>query len=59
MLTWLLVNPAAPSRKPRPMVVTAPTVATFLLAEVPRNFKGMWGDRDNRIKSYLVLLSPR
>jgi hypothetical protein len=43
LLTWLLVDPAAASRKPRPKVVAAPTDAMFLLAEAPRHLEGTWG----------------
>jgi hypothetical protein len=38
-----LVDPAIASRKPRPKVVAAPPVATFLLVEVPCHLEGRWG----------------
>jgi hypothetical protein len=43
LLTRSLVNPAVASRKPRPKVVVAPPVATFLLLEAPRHLEGRWG----------------
>jgi hypothetical protein len=44
LLTWSLVNPTVASRKPRPKVIAAPSVETFLLVEVPRHLEWMGGD---------------
>jgi hypothetical protein len=43
-LAWSLVHHAVASRKPRPKVVSALTVATFLFVEVPRHLEGMCGE---------------
>jgi hypothetical protein len=43
LLTRSLVDLAVASRKPRPKVVAAPPVATFLLVKPPRHLEGMWG----------------
>jgi hypothetical protein len=42
LLTRSFVDPAVASRTPRPKVVAAPPVATFLLVEVPRHLEGWW-----------------
>jgi hypothetical protein len=41
------VDPAVASHKPRPKVVAAPPIETFLLVEVPRHLVGRGGGRDN------------
>jgi hypothetical protein len=41
-LTRSLVDPTVASRKPRPKVVAATPVATFLLVEVPRHLHCRW-----------------
>jgi hypothetical protein len=47
LLTRSHVDPAVALRKPRPKVVAAPPVATFLLVEISRQLKGKWGgDQD-------------
>jgi hypothetical protein len=58
LITRSLVDPAVASRKPRPKVVAALLVATFLLVEVPRHLEDKWrGPRP--LDKQLALLSPR
>jgi hypothetical protein len=51
LLARLLFDPDVVSRKPRPKVVAAPSVTTFLLVDVPCHLKDKWGGHTTRQKN--------
>jgi hypothetical protein len=56
LFTRSLVDPAVAFSKPRPKVVAAPPVATFLLVEVPRHLEDLCEGTETPIPKHLAIL---